>query len=262
VPGRPGTESDGGDAGMVRRILLALLVVILSAGFCFAETKTITAASDPWPPFMDPNSPTQGLAMEIVRAAFATQGYEVTMEFMPWARAEDKVKEGEIDILPNTWTTDKRKEYLLFSDPYATNDVKFIKRKGDPFEYDGLDSLAGKTVGIVRGYGYPEEFIKSDGFKRDEATESLTNVKKLVVGRIDLTLEDRIVLIDLLKKKEPKFLEEVEFTKNALTSQTLSVTCGLKNPRCHEIIEAFNKGLAEIKANGKFDEIMKKYGLN
>ena len=246
----------------MRKIFVVMAVALLVASVASAEGKRVTAASDPWLPFTDPDNPTQGISLEIVRAALGTQGYEVDMEFMPWARAEDKVKEGEIDILPNTWTTDKRKEYLLFSDPYATNDVKFIKRKGDHFEYDGLDSLAGKTVGIVRGYGYPEEFIKSDGFKRDEATESLTNVKKLVVGRIDLTLEDRIVLIDLLKKKEPKFLEEVEFTKNALTSQTLSVTCGLKNPRCHEIIEAFNKGLAEIKANGKFDEIMKKYGLN
>lgn len=245
----------------MKKLFVVLALVLLSALAAGAEGKKVTAAADPWPPFVDPDNPTQGISLEIIRAALGTQGYEVEMQFIPWARAEAGVKEGEIDILPDTWMTEKRKEYLLYSEPYAANDVKFVKKKGDPFEYEGLESLTGKTVGIVRGYGYGDEFLNATNFKREEANEPITNVKKLVLGRFDLTLEDQIVLSNLLKKKEPKLLEEVEFTKNALSSQTLSVTCGLKNPRCNEIIGAFNKGLAEIRANGKYDEIMKSYGL-
>ncbi len=246
---------------MVRRILLALLVVILSAGFCFAETKTITAASDPWPPFMDPNSPTQGLSMEIVRAAFATQGYEVTMEFMPWARAEDGVKAGTYDILPNTWMTEARKAYLLYSEPYAENQLKFVKRKGDAFEFQGMESLKGKTVGIIKDYGYGEAFMNNPDFKRDPVPDLLTNVKKLVAERIDLTLEDEIVARNAITTADPALLDQIEFTQNALSENRLHVTSGLKNPRCQEIVDAFNKGLAEIKANGTFDEIFARYGL-
>lgn len=37
--------------------------------------KVVTAAADPWPPFVDPENPKEGLSMEIVKEAFKTQGY-------------------------------------------------------------------------------------------------------------------------------------------------------------------------------------------
>ncbi len=91
--------------------------------------KVITSVSDPWPPFVDPDSPTLGMSLEIVSAAFAVEGYEVKHEIIPWARAEEGVKEGIYDILPNVWYTDARAELLLYGDEYAVNEVKFIKLK-------------------------------------------------------------------------------------------------------------------------------------
>ena len=125
-----------------------------------------------------------------------------------------------------------------------------------------MESLKDKTVGIVRGYNYGETFVKSALFKREESDDILTNVKKLLADRINLTLDDKIVVSSLLMKTNPKMLEQIEFTKDSLVTNKLYVTSGLKNPRSTEIINAFNKGLAVIKANGKFTEIMKKYGIN
>ena len=240
-------------------LLAALLCTSLMAS---AEIKKITAAADPWPPFVDPNSKTQGLSLEIIRAAMATQKIEVEMNFVPWARAEADVKAGTTDIPPNTWLTEERLKDLTYSDPYASNEVKFIKRKGDAFEFNGIDSLAGKTVGIVQGYGYGDEFLKSTKFKKDASTDIVTNIKKLNLSRIDLTLDDQIVVSALLQKEDPSLLSKIEFTKNALTVNKLHITTGKKNKNGAEIIAAFNKGLAEIKANGKLAEIFKKYGIN
>lgn len=240
------------------RVLVLLLGLLLSAP---AWSEKIIAAADPYPPFIDPTQPKQGISLQIVRAAYATQGYAVDMRFVPWARALDSVKSGEYDILPNAWWTQERAAFLLYSEPYMKNEIKFIKRKGDPFEYNGLGSLTGKTVGIVRGYGYGDEFLKATNFARPEVSEILQNVKKLVLGRIDLTLDDEIVARWIIKHDAPGLLQQIEFTQNALSSQQLHVTSGLKNPRHKAIIEAFNKGLATIKANGTFDKILRENGL-
>ncbi|WP_320172780.1 transporter substrate-binding domain-containing protein [Maridesulfovibrio sp.] len=241
-------------------VLLFIMTMLLSTT-AHAGPKVITAAADPWLPFINPDSASQGLSIEICQAAFKTQGYEVKLDVVPWVRAEEGVKNGEYDILPNTWMTDKRKAYLAYSDPYASNQVKFIKRKGETFEYTGLPSLAGKVVGIVRGYGYSSEFMNDPAFEREPATEFMTNIKKLVTGRIDLALEDELVAKATIKKTDSSLLPKIEFTKNALSSNDLHVTCGLSNPRHKEIISAFNKGLSEIKANGTYKEIMAKYGI-
>jgi polar amino acid transport system substrate-binding protein len=240
------------------RALILLLGLLLSAS---AWSEKITAAADPYPPFVDPAQPKQGISLQVIRAAYATQGYEVEMHFIPWARALDGVKNGEYDILPNTWLTQERAAFLLYSDPYMKNEIKFIKRKGDPFEYKGIASLSGKSVGIVRGYGYGDEFLKATSFTRPEVVEVMQNIKKLVQGRIDLTLEDEIVARSLIKHSAPEMLQQVEFTQNALSTQPLYVTSGLKNPRHKAIVEAFNKGLAAIKANGTYDKILRENGL-
>lgn len=247
----------------MKRAFLVLLMLLSSVVHCMGEAKVIVAAADPWPPFIDPEHPKGGLSLEIVRASFATQGYEVKMEIVPWARAEDGVKSGSYDILPNTWLTEKRKSYLLYSEPYAANEVKFVKKAADPFEFNGMASLSGKTVGTVRGYGYGDEFLNATSFKREEAANIMANVKKLVHSdrRIDLTLEDEIVARATIKKEDPGLLSQVAFTKNALSKNSLYVTTGLANPRHKEIIDAFNKGLAAIKASGEYAAILKGYGV-
>ncbi len=243
----------------MRRVLVMMLGLLLSAS---AWSQVIIAAADPYPPFADPAHPSQGICLQIVRAAYASQGYMVDMRFVPWARAIDGMKNGEYDILPNAWWTQERAAFLLFSEPYMKNEIKFIKRKGDPFEYHGLESLAGKTVGIVKGYGYGDEFLNATNFTRPEVSKILQNVKKLVLGRIDLTLEDEIVARWIIKNNVPSLMHQIEFTQNSLSSQQMHVASSFKNPRHKAIIEAFNKGLTTIKANGTFDNILRENGLN
>ncbi|WP_163834565.1 transporter substrate-binding domain-containing protein [Spartinivicinus ruber] len=248
----------------MRRVLI--IWCWLLASICYGDNIKITGAGDPWPPFLSPDLPGKGVALEIVTTAFARKGYELDMNFVPWARAIDGVKKASdsvkgYDVLVGTWWTEERTKFLNYSDPYLENQIKFIKRKGDEFEFNGFKSLDDKKVGIIRGYGYGDEFLNATNFSRPETSDLIKNLKKLVAKRIDLTLEDEIVARALIAEKEPKIIEQVEFTKNALSIQKLHVTSGLKNPKNEAIIKAFNEGLKEIKADGTFDKILQKHKL-
>ena len=59
----------------------------------------------------------------------------------------------------------------------------------------------------------------------------------------------------------PDMLEQIEFVKTPLAVNPLYITAGMQNPLAQEIISAFNKGLEIIKANGTYDRIFKKYGV-
>lgn len=242
----------------VRAWAIAVYLVCIGATL---HADTFTAAADPYPPFGDPHNPQGGLAIEIIRAAFKTQGHDITMEFVPWARAEAGVKNGSYDLLPYTWRTDARLKVLLFSTPYAIGNVRFIKRKGDPFEFKGLDSLSGKRVGTVRGYGYGDEFSNAPTFTREPGNDLMTNLKKLLRDRLDLTLEDEIVARSIIGAQAPQVLDQIEFVKAPLSVNPLYVSAGLQNPRAQEIIGAFNKGLDAIRTNGTLEKIFKRYGM-
>lgn len=241
------------------RKLLACFALLFGSATLHAQT--ITAAGDPWPPFLDPDHPQQGVAMEIVKAAFASQGHELKFNFVPWQRALDGVREGEYDVLVGAWKTQEREAFLKYSQPYLFNDVKFIKKKGSDFQYSGLESLTGKTVGTVRGYGYGDAFEQASNFKREEAANLMPSILKVIGGRIDLTLEDEVVAKSLISKENPGALEQIEFLSPPLSSNGLHVASGLKNPRNGEIIEAFDKGLQAIKADGTFDAILQRNGI-
>lgn len=240
---------------------LLLLVSLLFLSVPASATQTLVAASDFWPPFIDSNNPTDGLSMEIVRAAYKTQGYDIKIVYLPWARAEQGADSGVYDLLPDVWYTEARAKTLLYSTAYLTNTVKFIKVKGDPFEYNGLESLKGKVIGTIREYNYGDAFLNDSSFVREEVDSFIANIKKLLHKRIDLTLEDELVCKVAILQNDPTMLDKIEFSKNPLSFNPLHIASGLKNPRHKEIIAAFNKGLDAIKVNGIYDAILKKYGI-
>lgn len=234
------------------------VALLLFVNLTFAE-KMITATSDPYPPYADQNSPNQGLSLEIVREAFKTQDYKVEMKFQPWARALLEVTDNTIDIIPHIWKTEKRLNDFVFSDPFLTQEMKFIKKNGDNFEFDGLKSLTGKTVGTIRGYSYSEDFSKATNFEKEEVNTVTQNVGKMMLGRVDLTVDDEITTKILLKKENPELLGRIVFCKNILSKNDVYIVCGKNNPKAKELISSFNAGLKVIKANGTYDKILKSY---
>lgn len=241
---------------MIKTLISALLCCVFSIG---SHAQTLTIAQDPWPPFVDDDAPGQGLSIEIVRAALEPKGYTLQMNFVPWARALDGVKNAKYDILASAWFTQERSEYLAFSNSYLANEIKFIMRASDNFQYENIDSLTGKNVGVVRGYGYGDEFLTATNFKRHETKDLVSNIKKLVAGRIDLTLEDELVAKSLLAKNAPGMLKKIAFVATPLSKKEMHIAVGKANPSHQKIIQDFNEGLKEIQANGKFQELVDKY---
>jgi len=237
----------------VRLITAFILSLFLTAP---AAAETLTVAADPWPPFVNEDHPEGGVGLAIIREALGRSGYEVELNIMPWARAEAGVKAGDYDILPGTWHTRARAEKLLYSEPYVHNEIKFIKRKGEDFNYTDLKSLKGKTVAVIRDYRYGDAFYSADFFEREAASDLVTNIRKLVNERVDLAIEDELVARYIIGQEAPELLDRIEFVDPPFSARGLHLTSGYNNPDHEAIVEAFNEGLCAMREDGTFDRIM------
>jgi polar amino acid transport system substrate-binding protein len=243
---------------MKKIFTVGLLFLLMAPG---VMARTLTAAQDPWPPFVTTDASMPGISVELLTEAMKTQGYDVEFKIMPWARALDSVSKGTIDLLPATWYTDARTEYLRYSNPYISNQLAFIKRADDNFQFSELSDLEGKVVGIVRGYGYGDAFLDATHFDKPVANNLTANLKKVLAGRVDLTLEDKIVAQSVMQEQGLD-RNQFAFSDQALSTNPLHVTSGKANPDSQVFINAYNKGLETIKANGTFEKILKKYGVD
>lgn len=231
--------------------------------FCLAVNlvaiKTFKTVNDEWPPYSSKNIKTGGLSNEIITAAFKNQGYSVSFDIVPWARAIRTIDNGSVDFISNLVYSEKRAKKYIYSNSYITNRLVFVKKNGDNFEFNDYEDLSNKKIGIVRGYFYTEKLTKATNFKKIEAKDFKTNLKKLLYKRIDLAIDDEKAARYIVANELPSFKNKIDFCKKAVSIKELHIAVSKNNPQGKAIIKIFNKGLKEIKENGTYDEIIKKY---
>ncbi len=122
----------------IKKIFFAMVMVLviqllLFPGFInttlFAGEKQITAAATLWPPYMGLRLIDKGFLPEILIEAFNQVGHTVSVEFMPWEKALNGVKNGEKELLCGVYYTSEREEFLAYSHPIAeAKDALFMKK--------------------------------------------------------------------------------------------------------------------------------------
>jgi len=230
---------------------------LLLGGEINADDKTVLlAAEDGWPPFSGPNA--EGLAEDIIKAAYKAVGYNVKYISVPFARAEYMALKGK--TVDGFFTTLKSPEYekktIFPKNPIAMNEDSFFALKEKKLIYKDLNSIKGLKVGTVNEYPYSEAFEKADFFKKDPAPSSASNLKKLIKKRIDVLIEDKIVLFQMLKEK--KLQDKVELI-GIQAINPLYICFSINRPIIKTFVSKFDEGMEIIKANGTYKEIMAKY---
>ncbi|MFD2263869.1 substrate-binding periplasmic protein [Lacibacterium aquatile] len=242
------------------RVFCLVGLALFWAGNAVAAKLSVAALVD-YPPFSDVASPQQGFANELLTAALRRAGHEVEVEMLPWSRALAGVQDGTYDILTCVWRTPDREKTMLFTEPFAVNRLVFAKRTNEPFAYRDLRDLNGKTIGTIPGYAYDEDFLKAASFKREEAASVVTNLRKLSAGRIDLTVEDELILRYVLNTQLSDLRMMLELAPGALSENPLHYAISREHPEAEAIARDFNKALAEMKGDGSYDHLLEKHGM-
>ena len=163
--------------------------------------KIVVGLDDSFPPmgFKDEKNEIVGFDIDLAKEVAKRLGREVEFKAIDWNSKEAELKSGRVDILWNGLDiTDKRKENMLFSEPYMDNrQIVFVAKTGKVAVASEAD-LAGKTIGTQSG-GTTEEYFEN----KPELKASMKEVKyypdyinafmDLENGRLDAVVGDEII---------------------------------------------------------------------
>ena len=142
-------------------------------------------------------------------------GRPVEFKAIDWNSKEAELKSGRVDILWNGLDiTEKRKENMLFSNPYMDNRQIVFVAKGKAASIKGEADLAGKLVGTQSG-STTEEYFESNANVKNSMKEVkyypdfINAFMDLENGRLDAIVGDEIIGRYYLSK-HPEKLEAVD----------------------------------------------------
>ncbi|MBU2176410.1 MAG: hypothetical protein KJ556_14915, partial [Gammaproteobacteria bacterium] len=114
------------------------------------------AAEDNWPPFSDEQG--KGLSEQLVKAAFATQGYQISTVVVPYARALYFTSKGDTDACWNvTRQLSTERDFILHKTPLFSADSSFYcyqQCKTDPLQQLKFDPLVFTMVPFRRHFDH------------------------------------------------------------------------------------------------------------
>lgn len=224
------------------------------------DGKTWVIASDTvFKPFeyTDASGNFVGIDVDIVAAIAEDQGFDYEIKSLGWDAAIAACQSGQADgMIAGASITDERKESgWIFSDGYyQTTQTMTVAADSD---IAGFEDLSGKTVAVktgTQGATYAESLKDEYGFTITYFEDSPTMYQAVLGGQAVACFEDTPVMAASIKDGNLalKILEDT-------ASEGQPYGFAIFNPDNQELIDLFNAGLANIKENGKYDEIIAKY---
>lgn len=246
---------------MKKIIMVAMVLLsVLTASTVFSAEKIKLATLD-WEPYIGQKLKNQGYVAEVVIEAFKQAGYDVHIEYMPWARVVKMTEKGTYDGYFPEYYSDSLKEKNLVSDAIPGGPLGLFKRKGEAISYSKLQDLTPYKIGVVRGYINTAEFDAADYLKKDEANDDLQNFRKLLKKRIDLVVADKFVGLYVMEQNLPESLNKIEFINPPLETKDLFVCIPKNSANASMKMKAFNQGLKQINEDGTVKKILERHGF-
>lgn len=237
--------------------LLSLLLTLLSVTPLLAQGDSLLLASSNYYPHYAEDLPQQGAVSEIVRQAFLMQGIDITIEFMPFARAYRESQQANYIGLVAAWYDDERAQHFFYSQPLYANQIVFFKRKSDNILYRDYADLAQQQLrlALVQGYLQPQELL--------DALPNMVSVtfddqafQMLARGRVDLVPADKLNGLYLLQHKLVQYADKLDWLTPALEQRPMYLLLSKQDPRSEQLMQKFNSGLTELRRSGQYQQIL------
>ena len=231
-----------------------------SAAESTAADKTWVIATDTvFKPFeyTDASGNFVGIDVDIVAAIAEDQGFKYELKSLGWDAAIAACQSGQADgMIAGASITEKRKASgWTFSDGYYdSNQTLTVPADSD---ITGFADLSGKMVAVktgTQGATYAESLKDEYGFDLTYFEDSPTMYQAVLGGQCVGCFEDTPIMKASIKDGDLalKVLDDT-------ASDPAPYGFAIFSEDSQELLDMFNKGLADIKANGKYDEILKKY---
>lgn len=246
----------------MKKLLVLALVAIMCMGFAGCQEssdKYVIYSDTAFAPFefLDQESGKYiGVDMDILAAIAEDQGFEYEMKNEGFKAAMGAVQSGQADAMIAGMTiNEERKETFDFSEGYFEDGQILTVAKDSEIKTEA--DLAGKKIAAkngTMGLEYAESIKDKIGFEISYYEDSTAMYQAIVNGVNDACFEDFSVIGWAIENGD------VELKTVGEVINPAQYGFAVKKGQNAELLEKFNAGLKNIKDNGKYDEILAKYG--
>ena len=242
----------------MRRLVFATCLVF--AAWCTAaHSDTFKVGFYNYPPMMI-ESERAGIYQEILDELSKMTGHRFQIQYFPYARLANKFDLGQIDLEPGVfpgWVKQQRVPGK-FSVPFGKVVDVLVFAPGKYFRISTPRDLSGRTVGLVRGYTYPDlrELFDSGVVHRSDAVSETQLMAMLAAGRMDQILINKAVA-QYHMLMVPKYREFV--VGDVLGSFDVSMRV---HPSKQALLPELDEAILTMKRSGAIARIYAKYGVS
>ena len=250
--------------------MLLALVMVLSLAACGGKSggdlntveagKLHMSTNAAFPPYemMTDDGGFEGIDVEVAEAIAKKLGLELVVDDMGFDAALTAVQTGQTDIaMAGITVTEDRLEVMDFSDSYATG-VQVVIVKADSPAVQSIDDLASAamigTQKATTGYIYCSDTPENGGYGEDHVIAFDTGalaVMALVNGQVDAVVIDNEPAKAYVAENPGLEILDTEFAVEDYAIGFAKGNTALK--------DAVNAAMAELKADGTFQDIVDKY---
>ncbi|MEZ9891935.1 PAS domain S-box protein [Vibrio lentus] len=197
-----------------------------------------------WPPilFMSEDKTPAGLTGEILKEIIDKSGLQTEYISGDWGGLLDQFKNGEIDLLPDTYFMEDRKDYGYYTSPYfMVRELFYVKDSNAHLKSNA--SLSRSRVAVVAGYTtlhkvramYPDlEIVETSNLEE--------SIKKVMSGEVDALLDARVSADHWIKANNITGLRVID--EDVIFPPSLHMYSTKKEQLLHSILQ---KGLDSVK---------------
>ncbi len=211
--------------------------------------------------YIDKNGKVNGFDAELAKHIAARLNRPVEFFNMKFSALIPALKSGKIDlIISGMSSTEERKKYIDFTQPYFLNSQVLLVKDHETQQVSSLklksaDDLKDKKIGVLLGSVYDtyaqEHFPGATILQYKSQADEILAVKK---GKIDASIYTQETLYEVMQSNN-----DLAFLGDPL----LSIPIGMGfNQNDREYREKFNEFLSEIRKNGIYDDMYRRWITN
>ena len=223
-----------------------------------SEKKFIIATDTTFAPFefTDENGDFVGIDVDILAAVAKDQGFTYDLQSLGFDAAVAALESGQCDgTIAGMSITDERKEKYNFSEAYYDSYVCVAVKEDSDIK--GFEDLKGKKVAAktgTMGANCAEAYKDKYGYEISYFDASDMMYQDVATGNTVACFEDQPVMAyNVAQGNGLKIVADAK--EEFSTPYGFAVLKGSND----DLLKMFNDGLANIKANGTYDEIVAKY---
>ncbi|MEW6288894.1 MAG: transporter substrate-binding domain-containing protein [Thermodesulfobacteriota bacterium] len=238
----------------MKRVAVLVLMFLLGWVPCSAHAaetpKEILFASEEWTDAT--NRDGTGLYWDIFRAVYEPAGVKVNFIIRSYEGSINLVTTNKADAVVGSYK-DEIKGMLYSNDAFDADSIVALFKKGTASNWQGKESLKGKTVAYVKGYSIAQYLGVPVEQKEFDTRENILQV--LDKGRVDFYLENEDDLDHVL---ELGIVDKNKFQKEPVMDLGLYLAFP-NNDKGKALKAIFDEAYPKLKASGEIQKLLTKW---